>query len=104
MSSLWRRRALCVLVASGLSGGVATAQNPAGFYAGKTVTLVVGSTPGGYYDIAGRTVARHLGQYIPGKPHVIVQNQPGAAGLASLNKLGNTADRDGRTVLVMSRA
>jgi tripartite-type tricarboxylate transporter receptor subunit TctC len=104
MGSLSRRRALCVLIALGLSGGIATAQNPAAFYAGKTVTLVVGSTPGGYYDIAGRTVARHLGQYIPGKPNVIVQNQPGAAGLASLNKLGNTADRDGRTILVMSRA
>ena len=74
------------------------------FYAGKSVTLVVGSTPGGYYDIAGRVVARHLGQYIPGRPAIIVQNQPGAAGLASLNKLGNTSDRDGRTILVMSRA
>src|SRR5262249_57633194 len=47
---------------------------------------------------------RHLGLYIPGKPNLIVQNQPGAAGIASLNRLGNTADRDGRTILVMSRA
>jgi len=65
---------------------------------------VVGSTPGGYYDVAGRVVARHLGRYILGRPALIVQNQPGAAGLASLNKLGNTSDRDGRTILVMSRA
>lgn len=105
MVFVWRRGALCLLVAlPALSASGATAQSPAAFYAGKTVTLVVGSTPGGYYDIAGRTVARHLGQYIPGRPNVIVQNQPGAAGLASLNKLGNTADRDGRTILVMSRA
>jgi tripartite-type tricarboxylate transporter receptor subunit TctC len=81
-----------------------SAQSGASFYAGKTITLVVGSTPGGYYDIAGRTIARHLGSFIPGKPNVIVQNQPGAAGIASLNRLGNTADRDGRTILVMSRA
>ena len=60
--------------------------------------------PGGYYDIAGRVVARHFGQYIPGNPTVVVQNQPGAAGLASVNKIGNTAERDGRTILVMSRA
>jgi tripartite-type tricarboxylate transporter receptor subunit TctC len=105
MACVWRLGALCVLVAlSGLNAGETAAQSPATFYAGKTVTLVVGSTPGGYYDIAGRTIARHLGQYIPGKPNVIVQNQPGAAGIASLNKLGTTADRDGRTILVMSRA
>lgn len=105
MASVWRLGALCALVGlPALSAGQASAQSPATFYAGKTVTLVVGSTPGGYYDIAGRTVARHLGQYIPGRPNIIVQNQPGAAGLASLNKLGNTADRDGRTILVMSRA
>ena len=65
---------------------------------------MVGSTPGGYYDIAGRTIARHFGQYIPGNPNVIVQNLPGAGGLASVNRLGTTAERDGRTILVMSRA
>jgi tripartite-type tricarboxylate transporter receptor subunit TctC len=91
-------------VLSLLGAGHASAQSPEAFYAGKTITLVVGSTPGGYYDIAGRTIARHLGQFIPGHPNLIVQNQPGAAGIASLNRLGNTADRDGRTILVMSRA
>ena len=82
----------------------ASAQSPAAFYAGKTVNLIVGATPGGYYDVAGRTIARHFSQYIPGHPSVVVQNQPGASGLASVNKIGNTADRDGRTILVMSRA
>src|SRR4051812_1536010 len=94
--------AVCVaamlLVAAGASS--ASAQSPANFYAGKTINLIVGSTPGGYYDVAGRVVARHFGQYIPGNPSLIVQNQPGAAGLASVNKIGNTAERDGRTILV----
>jgi tripartite-type tricarboxylate transporter receptor subunit TctC len=99
----WKARALCALLVL-FSAIEAVAQTPAQFYAGKTVTLVVGSTPGGYYDIGGRIVARYFGQYIPGNPNVIVQNQPGAAGLASVNKIGNTADRDGRTILVMGRA
>ncbi len=103
MALVWKLGALCTLALL-LCLSAASAQSPATFYAGKTVTLVVGSTPGGYYDIAGRTIARHLGQYIPGRPNLIVQNQPGAAGIASLNRLGNTADRDGRTILVMSRA
>jgi tripartite-type tricarboxylate transporter receptor subunit TctC len=93
-----------LIVLNGMSVGMAFAQSPASFYAGKTINLIVGSTPGGYYDVAGRVVARHFGQYIPGNPTVVVQNQPGAAGLASVNKIGNTAERDGRTILVMSRA
>jgi tripartite-type tricarboxylate transporter receptor subunit TctC len=97
--------ALCALIAlAGMGAPMTSAQSPASFYAGKTINLIVGSTPGGYYDVAGRVVARHFGQYIPGNPSVVVQNQPGAAGLASVNKIGNTAERDGRTILVMSRA
>jgi tripartite-type tricarboxylate transporter receptor subunit TctC len=97
------RGAQCALFVV-LSSTAALAQAPAAFYAGKTVNLIVGSTPGGYYDVAGRAIARHFGRYIPGHPSVVVQNQPGAAGLASVNKIGNTAERDGRTMLVMSRA
>src|SRR5262245_21748813 len=104
MASVGRFGLAMVAAWCAVGAGMAFAQSPAAFYAGKTVTLVVGSTPGGYYDIAGRTIARHLSQYIPGRPNLIVQNQPGAAGIASLNRLGNTADRDGRTILVMSRA
>jgi tripartite-type tricarboxylate transporter receptor subunit TctC len=105
MVRLRRFSAFFMLVALNVvSTGMASAQSPASFYAGKTVNLIVGSTPGGYYDIAGRVVARHFGQYIPGHPNVIVQNQPGGAGLASVNKIGNAAEREGRTILVMSRA
>ncbi len=36
------------------------------FYRGKNVTLVIGYSVGGGYDLYGRLVARHLGKYIPG--------------------------------------
>jgi tripartite-type tricarboxylate transporter receptor subunit TctC len=52
------------------------------FYAGKTIAIQVGSSPGGYYDIAGRTVARNLGRFLEGAPQLVVQNVPGAGGLA----------------------
>jgi tripartite-type tricarboxylate transporter receptor subunit TctC len=103
MITVRRLGSICALIAlSCVGAGAATAQSS--FYAGKNVNLIVGSTPGGYYDIAGRVVARHLGQYIPGNPHIVVQNQPGAAGLASVNRLSNTVDRSGATIMVMSRA
>jgi tripartite-type tricarboxylate transporter receptor subunit TctC len=38
------------------------------FYAGRQVTLIIGSAPGGGYDVYARAVARHMGKHIPGNP------------------------------------
>jgi tripartite-type tricarboxylate transporter receptor subunit TctC len=65
------------------------------FYKGKTVTIVVGFTPGGGYDRYARILARHLGSYIDGNPTIIVQNMPGAGSLTSVRYLDATAARDG---------
>jgi tripartite-type tricarboxylate transporter receptor subunit TctC len=76
----------------------AVAQDP--FYNGKTVTLVVGYSAGGGYDIYARMLARHYGRHIPGNPNVIVQNMPGAASMTSVRYLDATAPKDG-TVITM---
>src|SRR3954468_17895324 len=68
------------------------------FYSGKTVTLVVGYSAGGGYDQYTRLLARHFGHYIPGDPHVLVQNMPGAASLTSVRYLSTTAPKDGTVV------
>ena len=68
------------------------------FYAGKTVTIVVGSAPGGSYDLYARLIAQHIGKYIPGNPNVIVSNMPGAASNTSLAHLYNVAPRDGTVI------
>ena len=68
------------------------------FYKGRTVELVVGTLPGGGYDLYGRLIARYLGKHIPGAPTVIVRNMPGAGHLRMANWLYNVAPRDG-TVL-----
>jgi tripartite-type tricarboxylate transporter receptor subunit TctC len=68
------------------------------FYRGKTVELVVGTLPGGGYDLYGRLIARYIGKHIPGQPTVIVKNMPGAGHLRMANWLYNAAARDG-TVL-----
>jgi tripartite-type tricarboxylate transporter receptor subunit TctC len=81
----------------------AAGQTP-GFYAGRSIAIVVGASAGGYYDAAARVVARHLGRYIAGNPAVVVQNQPGGGGLAVGNRLANTIERDGRTILAMNRS
>jgi tripartite-type tricarboxylate transporter receptor subunit TctC len=71
---------------------------PAGaqfFYKGKTVTIVVGSTPGGGFDAVARGLARHFADHIPGNPAVIVQNMPGAGSLTSVRHLDVNAAKDG---------
>jgi tripartite-type tricarboxylate transporter receptor subunit TctC len=68
------------------------------FYAGKTVTIVVGFSPGGGYDQYARTIGRHLGAHIPGKPSVIVQNMPGAGSLTSVRHLDGPAAKDGTII------
>ncbi len=68
------------------------------FYKGKTLTIIVGFSPGGTYDVTARVLARHIGDHIPGKPSVIVQTMTGAGGIESVMHLYNTAVRDGTVI------
>jgi tripartite-type tricarboxylate transporter receptor subunit TctC len=90
-------RALASLLCAGLAGILgATSSAPAqDFYKGKTLTIVVGSTPGGGFDGVARRLAGRLGEHIPGNPTVIVQNMPGAGSLTSVRYLDATAAKDG---------
>jgi tripartite-type tricarboxylate transporter receptor subunit TctC len=76
----------------------ALAQAAADFFAGKQISLLIGTTPGGGYDAYGRIVARYLGRHIPGNPAIIVKNMPGAGGLALANHLYNRAPKDGTEI------
>lgn len=67
----------------------------ADFYKGKTVTALVGVSPGGEYDFQLRLVARHLGKHIPGNPTIVPQNMTGATGLVMANYLARVAPKDG---------
>ena len=49
------------------------------FYAGKTLTISVGFSAAGGFDINARALARHIGRHIPGTPNVVVDNMPGAS-------------------------
>ena len=68
------------------------------FYRGKKIDMIIGYSPGGTYDLYARLVARHLGDFIPGKPLIIPRNMPGAGSRAAANWIYNVAPKDG-TVL-----
>lgn len=65
------------------------------FYRGKTISLIVGSAPGGGYDAYARAVAGHIGRHLPGEPSVIVKNMPGAGSRKAGNYLFHAAPKDG---------
>lgn len=74
----------------------ASAQEP--FYKGKTIRIIVGASAGGGYDTYSRTIARHMGKYIPGNPIIVVENMPGAGFLISANYMYKVAKPDGLTI------
>jgi len=77
--------------------------NASPYFAGKTITIVVGVGPGGGYDRMARIVQKFLPKYIPGTPHVIVVNMPGAASITAANYVYNVAKPDGLTIGAIQR-
>jgi len=73
------------------------------FYRGRTVTILVGFTAGGGYDLYARLLGRHIGRHIPGNPQVVVQNMPGAGSLKATQYVYSVAPKDGLTLATVSR-
>ena len=96
-----RSPAIC-LVAALLAPAAVSAQ-PAEPYAGRSVSVIIGFGPGGGYDLWGRTVARHIGRHLPGKPNVIPQNMPGAGSYVAASHIYNAAAKDGTVLAIIAR-
>src|SRR6202790_1150868 len=100
--------ALLLMVASAVMTASAAAQaqaaGPPISFAGKQIRLLVGFSPTGFgYDTYARLLARHLGQYLPGRPSVVVLNKPGAGSLNLANYIYNVAPRDGTEIAIVCR-
>ena len=87
-----------VALVGAMLAACATGAKAADFYAGKQVTMLVGSGTGGGYDAYARLFARYLPKHIPGNPNIIVQNVPAAGSLVAMNTLANSSPRDGLTI------
>jgi tripartite-type tricarboxylate transporter receptor subunit TctC len=96
------RTTVFALAAMALSSP-AHAQSAEEFYRGKTVTILVGFTAGGGYDLYARLLGRHIGKHIPGNPTVVVQNMPGAGSMKAVQYVYGVAAKDGLTLATVSR-
>ena len=86
---------------SGPWNGAAVAQEAPSF-AGKTLTFIVGATPGGSTDVSARLIAPYLAKYLPGAPGAVVQNRPGAQGMTAMNMFAQQVAPDGLTGIIGS--
>jgi tripartite-type tricarboxylate transporter receptor subunit TctC len=91
-------RFFIVIIAAGLvvcAVGKVRAQD---FLKDKTLTFIVGYSPGGTYDQYTRLIARHIGKHVAGNPTRVVENMPGAGGIIAANHLYNRVKPDGLTI------
>jgi tripartite-type tricarboxylate transporter receptor subunit TctC len=96
-----RRLALIATLALA-TPGLALAQSPENLFARKTVTIYIGNTAGGSYDLYGRMVARFLGKHLPGNPNVVATNMPGAGTLKAANFIYEVAPKDGTAIGIVT--
>lgn len=85
-------------VAIMMSGNFATLVSAQDDFKDKTLTFIVGYSPGGTYDQYTRMMTRHIGKYLPGNPARIVENMTGAGGIIAANHLYNRVKPDGLTI------
>ena len=67
--SLGAFSSLLALSIAELTATVALAQTES-FYKNKTIKIIVGSTPGGFYDRWARLLAQYMPRHIPGNPYL----------------------------------
>ncbi len=101
ISKLLRTASLAAIVA--LAAGMAVFIAPAAeaadpYFAGKTVSLLVGFDAGGGVDLTARMFAKYVGKHIPGNPTVIVKNMPGGSSMKAHNYIFESAKGDGETL------
>jgi tripartite-type tricarboxylate transporter receptor subunit TctC len=100
----WRSLVTATLVAPAAIAGCArftfaADQTPEVFYKQNGLKIVVASGAGGGYDTYTRVLQRYYSAHLPGKPNIVVENMPGAAGLTGTNWAYNSAPQDGSTIM-----
>lgn len=79
-----------------------TAVQAAPSFEGKVVNVYISSSVGGGLDLYARTYARHIANYLPGKPTMVPRNMPGAGGLQLANQMATALPRDGTAVAALT--
>ena len=89
----------CLLLVGPTTAQGAGPAAEAAFFKDKTVRIIVGYGPGGGYDAYARLIAPYLAKTLGA--NVVVENLPGAGGIAALNRTA-TMPPDGLTMQLVN--
>lgn len=90
-----KMKPLLILAAFLASAGFSVPAQSSDFYQGKQIRVVIGLGAGSTYDAYARTLTRHMGKHIPGRPGFVNVNMPGAGSLTAFNHIASAAPKDG---------
>jgi len=105
-----RRRMIlagALLLALAAGAGIAqtaSAQTPAEFYAGKTLSVNIGFTAGGGFDLYARTVTRHMARHVPGQPKVVARQMPGGGSFRAAQHMFAAAPQNGTQLATVGQS
>jgi hypothetical protein len=71
------------------------------YFKGKTLVVNVGFSPGGGYDTFSRLMSKHITNYLPGNPKLVVRNLPGAGGERVFKATFTDLDANGMAVAIL---
>ena len=93
-------RVLIFVIAIGMLGILPAGQafSQSDYYKGKTIKILRGGGPGGSGEFQTRSLMKVLEKYIPGKPSLILEFVPGAAGRKAANVIYTNTPPDGLTI------
>src|SRR5262249_9606835 len=75
---------------------------PAELFA-KSMQMIIGFGPGGNYDLWARTLARHFGKHLPGRPAMVPQYMPNAGSYVAAVPMAKAAPPDSSVIAITSR-
>jgi tripartite-type tricarboxylate transporter receptor subunit TctC len=90
-------------IVTGWAASDVAAASAGDFFKGKKITLYIGYSAGGGYDRYARTLSRHMGRFIPGKPRMIPKNLTGAGSIKLANALYHSLPQDGTAIGTIGR-
>lgn len=99
----WLDRVAIATALLALPAAAASADPVADFYRGKTITISIGVSPGGGYDLYARVLAQYMRKHIPGEPLIVPQNMPGAGTLRAASYVFSAAPKDGTALATFAR-
>lgn len=87
-----------------MGASAAQADPVAEFYNGKSISVNIGFSAGGGFDLYARTVTRHMARHVPGAPKVVARQMPGGGSFRAAQFMANAAPQDGTQLATIGQS